>query len=338
MRIGTRATVLALVTTSTLAAPAAYAQKPAAPAAAPAPAVVAPKPLSETLEGAAKADYESGKLLFGDGDHAGALVKFSSAYEKSKDARLLWNMAACEKNLRHYSRSLRLLRRYLDEGGDKLTAQDRAEAEDLVKVMEPLTAKLLVAVNEPGADVFVDDENVGQTPAPPVVVDIGQRKVRVAKEGFEEFVRFLPVTGSAEIRVDVNLEKIVHEGRLTVKASEGATIELDNKVVGTGTFTGVLPSGGHMLRVSAPKMRPYQSEVIIADKQTREVGVTLEPEPVAAKAGGGLPTWAWIAGGVLVAGGLTAGGVALFGGDATYNGPTGNLQGGIAQANRGFWR
>jgi len=34
-------------------------------------------PLSETLTGAAKGDYESGKLLYTDGDYAGSLVKFS---------------------------------------------------------------------------------------------------------------------------------------------------------------------------------------------------------------------------------------------------------------------
>ena len=304
---------------------------PAPPSPPPAPSVEAPPPapLAESLTGEAKADYESAKLLFGDGDNAGALVKFKSAYEKSKDPRLLWNMAACEKNLRRYSRALKLVRQYLAEGGDKLTAQDKTEAEELIKVMEPLTAKLKLTVSEPGAEVFIDDEPAGTTPVEAVVVDIGSRKVRVRKDEFEEYTREVPVGGAAEVVLDVKLAKIVHEGRLNVRTSNDATIAVDGKVVGSGTWSGVLPSGGHSLSISAPKMRPYQSEVYIQDKESRDVNVTLEPEPSK-----GLPTWAWIAGGAVLLGGATTAGIFIFGGDGKYEGPSGNLQPGIVQANR----
>ena len=304
---------------------------PAAPSSQPSsqPATAdAPPSLSESLTGEAKADYESGKILFGDGDNAGALVKFKSAYEKSKDPRLLWNMAACEKNLRRYSRALRLVRQYVAEGGDKLTSQDKSEAEELINVMEPLTAKLKVTVSEPGAEVFIDDELAGTTPIDPVVVDIGSRKVRVRKSEFEEFTREVPVGGAAEVLLDVNLAKIVHEGRLVVRTSSDATIAVDGKVVGTGSWSGVLPSGGHTLAITAPKKRPYQSEVYIQDKESRDVNVTLEPEPSK-----GLPTWAWIAGGAVLLGGATTAGIFLFSGDAKYEGPAGNLQPGVVQAN-----
>lgn len=65
---------------------------------------VAPKSLADTLTGDAKAEYEAGKLLYQDGDFKNALAKFQKAQELSKDARLSWNIAACEKNLRHYTR------------------------------------------------------------------------------------------------------------------------------------------------------------------------------------------------------------------------------------------
>ena len=79
--------------------------QPAAPAPE-TPAAESPPPppsLSESLSGAAKAEYDAGKLLYQDGDYAGAQLKFRAAYETSKDPRLLWNMAAAEKNLRHYA-------------------------------------------------------------------------------------------------------------------------------------------------------------------------------------------------------------------------------------------
>jgi len=300
---------------------------PPPPAPEPPPPPPGPPSLSESLTGAAKGDYESGKLLFTDGDYAGSLVKFSSAFDASKDPRLLWNMAACEKNLRHYAKALKLVRQYVTDGDKVLTDQDKQEANELIKVMEPFTAKLKVTVDQPEAEVSVDDDVIGKSPVEPLIVDIGTRKLRVHKEEFEEFTKELPVGGAAEVSVDVKMVKIVHEGRLNVKASNDATIAIDDKVVGTGTWAGVLPSGGHTLKVSAPKMRVYQAEVLIQDKQSRDVAVTLEAEPSK-----GLPAWAWITGGVVLAGGLSVGGYFIFKQDAKYEGPSGNLNPGLVQA------
>jgi len=102
-----RRRTLAIVLAITVAAPSAMAQAPRPTKKAP-PKTVAPPPvvtaparpsLADTLTGPAKDDYMAGRLLFGDHDYGGALVKFQSAYTQSKDARLLFNMAACEKNL-----------------------------------------------------------------------------------------------------------------------------------------------------------------------------------------------------------------------------------------------
>lgn len=318
------------------AAPAQPGAKPAQPPAPPAPPAVpeppppppAPPTLAESLTGPAKTDYESGKVLYTDGDYAGALVKFSSAYEQSKDPRLLYNMASVEKSLRHYAKALGHLRQYAKDDGKTLTEQDKKEAEELIKVMDSFTAKLLVNVDEPGADVTIDDEAIGKSPVEPVVVDIGTRKLRVHKDEFEDFTKELPVGGAAQVAVEVKLVKIVHEGRLVVKASNNGTISIDDKVVGAGQWAGALPSGGHTLKVTAPKMRVYQTEVLIQDKQARDVAVTLEQEPSK-----GLPAWAWIGGGVLLTGGLVTGGYFIFKQSPKYEGPDGNLSPGVVQAN-----
>ena len=305
------------------AAPVAPPEPPPPPAPPP-----GPPPLSDTLTGAAKADYESGKLLYGDGDYAGSLVKFSSAYDASKDARLLWNMAACEKNLRHYSKALKLVRQYKKDGDAVLNDQDKKEADELVKVMEPFTAKLQVNVDEPGSEVTVDDEVLGPSPVEPTIVDIGTRKIRVRKSEFEEYLKEVPVGGAQQVSLDVRMVKIIHEGHLVVKASNNGSIAIDDKVVGTGQWSGALPSGGHTLRVTAEGMRVYQTEVLIQDKQSRDLAVTLEKEPSK-----GLPLWAWVGGGVVLAGGLAVGGYFVFKQDPKYDGPTGNLNPGVAQAN-----
>ena len=289
--------------------------------------------LSETLSGEAKAEYESAKLLYGNGDFSTALLKFSAAHEKSKDPRLLWNMAACEKSLRRYSRALSLLRAYVADTSGFVSDSERAEANELVKVMEQLTTKLRVTVSEPGAEVLVDDEVVGTSPVDPVVIDLGTRKLRAHKSGFRDATKEITTTGGPEVVVDLVLTKVVHEGRVVVKAGARDAISIDGKALGTGSWSGALPSGGHTLRVTAPNMRTYQSEILVSDDQTREIAVTLEPESTR------IPTWAWIAGGVLATSGLAIGGYFVFRQEPTYDGPSGNLSPGIVQASTPIrWR
>ena len=112
------------------------------------PAAGAPKPKSvgETLTGQAKADYESARVLVGDGDYAGALVKFQAAYDASKDPRLLWNVAACEKQMRHYSRTIAIVKKFAADGGALVSATEKAEAAELIKTLEPFTVNVTVEV------------------------------------------------------------------------------------------------------------------------------------------------------------------------------------------------
>ena len=238
----------------------------------------AQKPLSQTLTGQAKADFESGKLLANDGDFAGALIKFQSAYDASKDPRLLWNVAFCQKNMRHYSKVVTTLKRYVDEGGPLLSAGDKKDAQELITTLEPFTTRATFRVSEEGAQIYVDDELLGTSPLQaPVTLDIGERHVRVVKPGFQPFEKPLPVGGSADVTVEVPLQKEVHEGKLIVDAPAGAEIFIDEKQAGTGKAEQVVPSGGHQLRVSAPGMRPFQTEIVVQDKETRSLNVALEP-------------------------------------------------------------
>jgi hypothetical protein len=118
---------------------------------------------------------------------------------------------------------------------------------------------------------------------------------------------------------------LVHRGRLTVRAGPNDAIALDGQSLATGTWEGEVDSGGHTLRVTAPGMVAYQSEVSAQDGESRTIDVKLNPEPTR----GVLPMWAWIAGGVVVAAGATVGGYFLFKspGTTTVPVPAGTLGG-----------
>jgi hypothetical protein len=250
---------------------------PAAAAPAPPPAPAGPKPLADSLSPDAKAAYDSGRLLYGDGDFAGARVKFQAAYDASQDPRLLWNMAACEKGMRHYAKVVELVRKYLASDSSVIGADDRKDAQELLSAIESFTVGLTIIVSESDAQVSIDGEAVGASPLPAAVtVDIGTRQVDVRKPGFVPFAQNLPVGGNKDASLNVKLVPEVHEGELTINAPRGATILIDGKRVGEGRFSGTLGSGGHTLRVEAPGMRPYQSEVMVQDREKRGVDVVLE--------------------------------------------------------------
>ena len=238
-----------------------------------------PRSLGDSLTDDAKRDYQTGKLLASDGDFAGAALKFQSAYDRSHDARLLWNIAFCEKQLRHYARVLALLERYESEGGALLAARDRKDAHELATALQPFTTTVKITVSEEGAEVFVDDERVGLSPLPSTrVVDIGTHRVRATKAGFLEASVVVPVGGGVDLPVALHLEKEVHEGKLVVRAQASASILLDGQPIGTGSAERVVSSGGHQLLVQAPGMRAYQSEVVVGEKETRSLDVSLERE------------------------------------------------------------
>jgi hypothetical protein len=217
-------------------------------------------------------------------------------------------MAACEKNLRHYAKTIADFERYRTDAAASLSQSERDEVEHYLGELRPFVGTIKVSANEQDARVYVDDELVGTTPlSGPLRVDIGPRRVRVSKDGFADWTTVVTVRGSEEMAIEGRIEKIVHEGRLVVRGAATDTIDVDGRAVGVGQFDGPLSSGGHQVRVRAEGMQAFQSEVLIQDNQTRIVDVTLQP-----LARGGVPMWAWIVGGAAVATGAAVGGYFLF--------------------------
>jgi hypothetical protein len=257
-------------------------------------------PLSESLQGEAKDDYSAARILFNDEDFIGALVKFQRAYERAGDPRLLWNMAACEKNMRHYANVLRLLERYEREGSGLMSPGHRAEFTDVLRTVRLLVSRVQLQVDPDGAQVFLDDVLVGTTPLQDsILVDLGLRKIRVHKSGYKDHLITRNFPDAAEVIFRLSLQLELHQGALAVTARSGDAIRVDGVVMGEGSWQGVLPSGEHTVRVTASGMRPYERQVFIEDDRTRNLYVTLESEP-----GSGVSPLLWVGIGLVAASGI----------------------------------
>jgi hypothetical protein len=267
-----------------------------------------PKPLAQSLSGSAKLDYESAKGLFEDRNFAAAAIKFNSAYETSHDPRLLWNVAACEKQQQHFPKVLLALRRYIELGEGVISPSEKRDAEDLVKTVEPLVSRLLVISKEVDATVTLDGEELGKTPLPgSLLIDLGaQRKLKVNKSGFKPFEQSLSVN-KEETRVEVTLVPETHNGTLDIVVSPKGAIYIDGVLTGTDALRRPLSSGIHTLRIVSPGMNPYQADLAIEDDKVRTLRLTLDKEPSR-----GIPAWVWVVSGTALVAGAAVGGYFLF--------------------------
>lgn len=374
-RIARKALILPLVASLALAGNPAL----AAPAK-PAKAAQKPKSVAERLAPDARKHFESALLLYEDSNWEGAYTEFKTAYEMSKEARVLRNVAVCEKNLKRYADAIGTLQRALVEGAD-FEPQLVQQVKDEIDILMPLTSVVTIEVDEPGAEIAVDGRTLGTSPLSGTFrVNVGERAFTAKKAGFLDATQNVSIAGGATVpvklhlepavktgaarivvsglpanitakvsidgvevgsapydaasltagkhtfeisapgyvtkkvtkeieykgstTVDVSLEKEKHEGYLSIETGVAdAQIKLDNKIVGTGSFRGPVPSGGHRLSIHADGYKPYDSDVTVLDNQTRTVSVKLEKNS---------KTWLWLTGaGVLVAG-ASVGGYFLF--------------------------
>ncbi len=294
------------------AAPTPRAAKPAparAPTTAPAPSASPPAPLGESLRGMARADYAAARILYEDGDFQGALTKLEAAHQGSKDPRLLWNMASCEKELRHYSNVIALLERYLREGAALITDEERAATGQLVETVRAFVNELTLSTDPAGADVSIDGVKVGTTPLEhPLRIDMGKRRLGLRKEGFLPHEAELDLVGGKNLTLAIELMPELHEGTLRVISDTNAVISIDGRVVGTATWVGQLSSGSHSIHVNAPGKQPHKTEVVIKDNDTSSLHVNLLAEPsLLARSNEGSGALWWVLGGVALAAGAGVG-------------------------------
>jgi hypothetical protein len=266
-----------------------------------------PRPsLAESLSGAARQAYEAAMLLFNNHDCARALEKYRQAYALSKDSRLLFDMAVCERDLRSYARMQTLLLRYEKEEDARLSPAQRADIDAALAAIHNLVGTVRLTVNEGGASVSLDGELVGTTPLDATLdVDLGRHTLVVAKSGFQTAEQTIEIAGGNEASVGVTLSARMPTGQVHIVAGPGATIVLDSKDATRDRFDGALPAGSHDLEVTAPGKRPYRTRLDLGDGDNRTLDVTLQDDRRA-------PIWPWLVGGAAVVAGGAVGGYFLL--------------------------
>lgn len=179
-----------------------------APLTRPAPAsdAASPGPNDAQREEAAER-YRLALTLFGESRFDASLAEFRRAYELAPTYRILYNIALVSVELGDSVGARAAFRQYLEDGGDDIPAARRAEVQKEIDALEPRVARLIVHVDEPGAEVFVDDVARGVSPlSAPLDINAGRRRVVVYLEGRDQ-VRIVEVAGQETAEVKFRLHR-----------------------------------------------------------------------------------------------------------------------------------
>lgn len=167
------------------------------------------RPSDPALDAAMK-HFEQGIALYEEGDYAAALFAFEKAYETKPDHRLLYNIGVTALELKDYAAAIDALSKYLEEGGDEIAEDRRAEVEGQLTTLRSRVGTVTIDCNVEGAEVRVDGKVVGTTPlAGPLTLNLGPRTIEVvASDGeHESYSSEVEVAGGSSTTLAVSLSR-----------------------------------------------------------------------------------------------------------------------------------
>ncbi len=129
--------------------------------------------------------FEHAIKLYEDADYTLALAEFERVYELMPDYRVLYNIGQVNIQLGRYARAFRALNEYTARSGAELMPDRRAAVEADLQLLSGRVARISVSVDQPGADISIDGTVMGKAPlVEPLVVDVGERTLRVGLAGY----------------------------------------------------------------------------------------------------------------------------------------------------------
>src|SRR5207245_1949529 len=101
------------------------------------------------------------------------------------DPRLLWNVAVCEKQLRHYAKTIPLLEKFLELAAPLITAEERRTATEFSAALRKLVGEVTLECSQSDALLFIDEERIADACQKPFLLDAGDHHVRANKTGYK---------------------------------------------------------------------------------------------------------------------------------------------------------
>jgi hypothetical protein len=267
-------------------------------------------PLGDALTGEAKEAYDQANALLERNELSGAFTLYHRAYELSHDGRLLWNMGRVEYLRKRYAAARTWVERFFAEGRSDYVDTDPEADAKVRNWLRTVTGEVALDGVPDGAKIYLDGRHVATAPlGRPLYVEPGVRSLRVALPDQSYFTQELVLTASEQSKVNVRSLPIrINKANATLEVATNepqSSIQIDHRVVGRGSWRGVLPVGKHDVDVMMTGKQTFHEQVMLPAGGSRTLSVKLNDEDKAL-------VWPWVVGGVAVAAGLAVGGYFLL--------------------------
>ncbi len=183
------------------------------------------------------------------GDMKGALALYRESYAQSRDTRVLYNAARAASALGDHALAYGYFRTFNELASEELLAKvPMISALIQNEIAQATWLELLADID--GAVVSVRGEKLGATPLSRVLVNSGEARIEVTRDGYAPFNKTLtlPVGGTALVEARLLARATIGVLRIATVPS-GARIDVDGEDRGVSPTETLVASGDHKITV-----------------------------------------------------------------------------------------
>ncbi|MBX3228304.1 MAG: PEGA domain-containing protein [Labilithrix sp.] len=243
--------------------------------------------IREQLPLEARGHWDAGIALVNNGKWAQARTSFAAAYDMSKNPRVLFNVAVCEKNIAQYHRAWATIQSQLAEKS-KLPADEIADAQQFAAGLEKFIAHITIDIDQKDAEIYVNDDKIDNAKLPgPIDTSGGPIKVRAVKPGFAEATETKEVAGGRQDTFTIKMQALERTTIVNVNVigPPRATVKVDNQEVGQTPYSGPVrvSETPHQISVEAPGYVTGVQPLVVKEGPPINLTMTLAPEQAKGK-------------------------------------------------------
>ena len=238
--------------------------------------------------GDAKASLADANKAVKSKDWAAAARSFDAANKAQPSSEALEGLANAYYQGGQLGEAHAAYSEWLDKYGAKAPAAKKKAAEARLKELGEKTGTVTIAVNEPGAEVVVDDKPFGKSPlAGPLRLASGPHRVRVTKDGFIAFDQSPNVAAGTTTNVQITLVPSTTKGKLVVKEKTGKPVRVlvDGVDMGDAPWTGEVEAGQHEVGARGTGLAATAQKVTVERGKTQDVELVASANTASVKIG-----------------------------------------------------
>jgi outer membrane receptor for ferrienterochelin and colicin len=224
--------------------------------------------------------FSQGNQHYAKRDYEGALAAYFLSYRLVPNRNVLFNIARCFEALDRFDEAYRYWFDLSNESG--LADADLRDVKAALARLGPKVALVNVSSTPPGAELYVDREDLGSRGRTPqaIAVPKGKHTIIARLAGYRVGQTAVTATLGHEVKASLSLSRI--EGQVSLTGTpEGAVVRESAEGPELGRLPAALafPPGQRLLVVQAPGFLPSQVLVDVRPDATATAKVALTERP-----------------------------------------------------------